>query len=464
MAVGNTRRVIVAGAIGNVLEWYDFAVYGYFAAAIGRAFFPQEDKVAQVLAAFGIFAVGFLMRPVGGALIGYIGDRFGRRAALTFSVAAMAIPTFLVGVLPGYAHAGRGRADPAHAPAHDPGPVGRRRIHDLDHLHGRACAARPARCHRRHGGLRCGRRHPRGFGDRSRAGRGNAHRGAGGLGLAHSVPARPGGRPRGLRAAAWHPGGGDRASEPAVRRCVDTLRHHGPLLLRLAALSVFNSVGFYLMFVYIVSWLQFADGMAPAQALEINTVSMVVLLPLIVAMGWLSDRIGRRPVLLGATVFAFVGAWPLFWLMHHPDPALVLLGQLGFALAGRHLRRLPARGHGRGRAPAKCAARRSRSATTSRWASSAGSARWSRPGWWHRTDNDLQPGLHDHGGRGGFLPRHPELQGNLSDAAREGLVNRTQGRAGRSARAPIPAIRAPPRVRARRAPPAARCRSRCAGG
>jgi MHS family proline/betaine transporter-like MFS transporter len=83
---------------------------------------------------------------------------------------------------------------------------------------------------------------------------------------------------------------------------LDTLRHHGPLLLRLAGLSVFNSVGFYLMFVYIVSWLQFADGIAPARALEINTLSMVMLLPLIVAMGWLSDRIGRRPVMTGATV------------------------------------------------------------------------------------------------------------------------------------------------------------------
>src|SRR4051812_26819356 len=102
MQADKTRTVIAAGAIGNVLEWYDFAIYGYFAAAIGRAFFPSEDPVAQVLAAFGIFAVGFLMRPVGGALIGYIGDRFGRRAALTFSVAAMAIPTFLVGALPGY--------------------------------------------------------------------------------------------------------------------------------------------------------------------------------------------------------------------------------------------------------------------------------------------------------------------------------------------------------------------------
>ncbi len=102
MISGSTRRTIAVGAIGNVLEWYDFAVYGYFAAAIGRTFFPSEDPVAQVLAAFGIFAVGFLMRPVGGALIGHIGDKFGRRAALTFSVAAMAIPTFLVGVLPGY--------------------------------------------------------------------------------------------------------------------------------------------------------------------------------------------------------------------------------------------------------------------------------------------------------------------------------------------------------------------------
>ena len=163
------------------------------------------------------------------------------------------------------------------------------------------------------------------------------------------------------------------------------------MLLRLAGFSVFNSVGFYLMFVYIVSWLQFADGMAPARALEINTISMVVLLPLIVAMGWLSDRIGRRPVLLGATVFAFVGAWPLFWLMHHPDPALVLLGQLGFVLVvGTFVGCQPAVMVEA--VPGRCAARRSRSATTSRWASSAGSVRWSRPGWWHaRTTTTARP-------------------------------------------------------------------------
>src|SRR5947207_7559944 len=98
----DNRRVIAAGAIGNVLEWYDFAIYGYFAAAIGRDFCPREDAVALLLSSFGIFAVGYLLRPLGGALIGHIGDRLGRRAALTFSVSAMALPTFLVGVLPGY--------------------------------------------------------------------------------------------------------------------------------------------------------------------------------------------------------------------------------------------------------------------------------------------------------------------------------------------------------------------------
>ena len=332
MAVSNTRKVIAAGAIGNVLEWYDFAVYGYFAAAIGRAFFPQEDKVAQVLAAFGIFAVGFLMRPVGGALIGYIGDRFGRRTALTFSVAAMAIPTFLVGVLPGY-----------------PFWAWRRR----------SCS----RLLRMIQGLSVGGEYTTSIifmvehARPDQRGLVGAMAGCGAVGgilpgsatgavLAAAMPSEM------LEAWGWRIpfligllvglagsrcGAASRTrprqEAPSTRHCVDTLRHRGPLLLRLAGLSCFNSVGFYLIFVYIVSWLQLADGVAPARALEINTASMVVLVPLIVAMGWVSDRIGRRPVMLAATGFAFVTAWPLFWLLHSANPAIEMLGQLGFVLA-----------------------------------------------------------------------------------------------------------------------------------
>ena len=102
MNSSQTRRVIAAGMVGNVLEWYDFAIYGYFAAQKGRQFVPHEDAVAQLLSTFGVFAVGYLARPLGGVFMGHIGDCLGRRAALTFSVAAIAISTFLIGLLPGY--------------------------------------------------------------------------------------------------------------------------------------------------------------------------------------------------------------------------------------------------------------------------------------------------------------------------------------------------------------------------
>ena len=100
------RRLVLAGVVGNVLEWYDFAVYGYSAAIVARLFFPASDPTASLLAAFGVFGVGFLMRPLGGVLFGHIGDRFGRTNALRWSVAAMALPTFAIGLLPTHATVG----------------------------------------------------------------------------------------------------------------------------------------------------------------------------------------------------------------------------------------------------------------------------------------------------------------------------------------------------------------------
>jgi MHS family proline/betaine transporter-like MFS transporter len=86
------------------------------------------------------------------------------------------------------------------------------------------------------------------------------------------------------------------------------------------------------MFLYVVSWLQLVDGVAPERALDINSFSMAALIPTMVAAGWLSDRIGRKPLLIFATVAGFIGAVPFMWLMHHPDPLLIVLGQLGFVI------------------------------------------------------------------------------------------------------------------------------------
>lgn len=95
-------RSLIAGFSGNVLEWYDFTVYGFFATVIGAQFFPDEDKVVQLISAFGIFAAGYLMRPIGGVIFGNIGDKQGRKKALLISVLMMAIPTTLIGFLPTY--------------------------------------------------------------------------------------------------------------------------------------------------------------------------------------------------------------------------------------------------------------------------------------------------------------------------------------------------------------------------
>ena len=99
-------RTALAGLIGNVLEWFDFAVYGYFASDIGRQFFPQSSASAQQLLAFAVFAVGFFARPIGSLALGMVGDRIGRRALLTLSIALMGGSTLILGLLPTYQQIG----------------------------------------------------------------------------------------------------------------------------------------------------------------------------------------------------------------------------------------------------------------------------------------------------------------------------------------------------------------------
>jgi MHS family proline/betaine transporter-like MFS transporter len=95
-------RLIVATSIGNALEWYDIAVYGYFAVYVSKAFFPNNDPTTSLLLTFGTFGLSFLIRPIGGVMLGAYADRHGRKASLLVSIALMTLATLVVALMPAY--------------------------------------------------------------------------------------------------------------------------------------------------------------------------------------------------------------------------------------------------------------------------------------------------------------------------------------------------------------------------
>lgn len=106
MEKSKSRKIITAAMLGNSLEYYDFTLFVFLTPILGPLFFPSENPIISVIAGLGTFAVGFLMRPVGAIIFGYIGDKYGRKRALTLSIILMAVPTFCIGLLPSYATIG----------------------------------------------------------------------------------------------------------------------------------------------------------------------------------------------------------------------------------------------------------------------------------------------------------------------------------------------------------------------
>src|ERR1700729_277474 len=101
------NSIVFASSVGTIIEWYDFLIYATAAALVfKKAFFPTFDSLAGTLAALGSYAVGFLARPLGGALFGHFGDRLGRKSMLVVTLFVTGLSTFLIGLLPTYASIG----------------------------------------------------------------------------------------------------------------------------------------------------------------------------------------------------------------------------------------------------------------------------------------------------------------------------------------------------------------------
>ena len=134
MTPARRLRSIFSGSVGNLVEWYDWYVYAAFSLYFAQAFFPQGDLTSQLLNTAAIFAVGFLMRPLGGWLMGRYADRHGRKAALMLSVLMMCGGSLIIALTPGYATHRHRRAGAAGAGAVAAGPQRRRRIRHLGDL------------------------------------------------------------------------------------------------------------------------------------------------------------------------------------------------------------------------------------------------------------------------------------------------------------------------------------------
>lgn len=339
--IGKQKKVVLAGAIGNALEWYDFTIYAFFVPIIAMQFFPNKDRFLSLLATFGVFAVGFLARPFGAILFGYIGDHAGRKKALVISMIMMSFPTFLIGLLPNY---------------HAIGMMAPLLLIGLRIIQGLAVS----------GELTTATVFLIEHADHNKRGIAGSLAMAGALlGMVFSsilattmseivtdvqlavwgwrIPFLIGGligvigliiRLRSVDPAVYEEA---RASEKEKTHRASVRGHISSLNYRTLLVGVFltsiMAIANYFLIAYFNTFLVETQGLALRPVMLINTIAITVQVIMTVLMGRLSDSIGRNRVLATGIISLTILVYPIFWLFIQHDIYLALLGELLFALA-----------------------------------------------------------------------------------------------------------------------------------
>ncbi|HEY0182126.1 MAG TPA: MFS transporter [Rhodopila sp.] len=336
-ATGQTARqrrtAILAGVIGNVLEWYDFAVYGYFVPVISQLFFPNQTPLVSLLLTFSVFGVGFVMRPVGSFVFGHYGDRHGRKKALSAVIFLMAISTFAVGLLPTYASIGvlaplllvvarlaqglSGGGEWGGAAAYlveyslpsKRGLTGSWQQVSVGggFLLGSLTAATLTTWISPESMLLWGWRIPFLLG---------VVVGIVGAIMRWQLDETP--------KFSELEDDGEVAHSP-LKEAFTTFRK--PTLLAFG-ITLHNTVGYYAVLIYLTTWLTNIVKMPRGTALWIGTVCLLAFVVVVPLMGALSDRIGRRPLFIASCVGYIVLAYPLFLLASTGVPLYAFIAQL----------------------------------------------------------------------------------------------------------------------------------------
>jgi MFS transporter, MHS family, proline/betaine transporter len=332
------RRVVASAAIGQFVEWYDFVVYAYTASVVATLFFPADDRVASLLATFAVYAIGFVMRPVGGLLFGHLGDRLGRRGVLALVILLMGASTAAVGLLPTYAQIGLaapvllvvcrllqglsagGEAMGSNALVAEHAPPDRRGLYvgftysfaNLPAVFAALFVLLLTNLLSADSFESWGWRIPFLFG-----------------GLISLVGLYI--RSRVAESPAFQiTRSADRVSKAPI---VTVLRDHRRALGFAFAMAALSGLGFYTLTGYFATYLAEAVGLTGNASLISNSVALTVAFVTMPLGGLLSDRVGRRPVLmLGAALSAIV-AIPAYLLASAGTLATAVLGQSLLAAA-----------------------------------------------------------------------------------------------------------------------------------
>lgn len=319
--ISKRTTMILAGFIGNVVEWYDFAVYGYMAGILSGLFFPGDDPVASLIATYGVFAAGFIMRPLGSGVFGWMGDTIGRSRTMLISVTMMVLPTFLLGCLPTHAQVGiaapillvvirmvqglsvGGEFSSSVTYLVETAPADSRGISGswantgsiFGMLLGAGMAALVTSVFAGEGVHEWAWRLPFLFG--------------GMVGLI-SIFLRQH-LPRSEHFKQHHKTRTD--SSPLLEAFTTNRRE---MVLAIVFASAYG-VLFYLPIVYLPEWLHSQTGMSLDHALWINTAATALLLLLIPVSGWLGDRVIRRNRMISLAMLCIaITGWPLYqWLV-----------------------------------------------------------------------------------------------------------------------------------------------------
>lgn len=335
--VAARRKAVTAGAIGNFIEWYDFSVYGYFATIIAAQFFPSEDRVASLLATFAVFAISFFMRPVGAFIFGHYGDKVGRRNTLAVVVILMGIATFMIGVLPTYAQIGV--AAPILL-------VVARLLQGLSaggEWSGSAAFMVEYAPEERRGlygswqqvsivaGLLVGSGMGAALGTVLSEEALNSYGwritfilgivvGLVGLYLRLRLEDTPA-----FRALEEH-------EEVESAPIKESFVSHNKESLTAIGFTVGWTVSYYILLTYMPTFVSETAGLPLTQALVSNAIGLAVLMALIPFTGALSDRVGRKPLLIAFAALITLATYPLFLLISTGSFLLVVLGQMIFGV------------------------------------------------------------------------------------------------------------------------------------